>query len=210
MKISKIYKNIITEALIDERAIGKHLVVVDFQPEYQKLFGDMTAELAEYINENYENFNRLTFFYNGESLGMINESDFRIWWVDQGLNEDIAYNVRVYDKGYAFFRYCIDEGIEEESIVNLVKFMIKNNINDSRDINREFWEEFINQYGNEDIRELMEFSDNCISIPDLMDEMKDYHNVILTGGGINECLKEVEIALQALDKTYSVWYEFTY
>ena len=104
----------------------------------------------------------------------------------------------------------MDSGMNEDSIVNLVKFMIANGINDSRDIDKDFWNQFIEEYGDEDIRALMEFSDDAIYIPDLMDEIKDYHNVILTGGGINECLKEVEIALKALNKPYSVYSKFTY
>jgi hypothetical protein len=33
---------------------------------------------------------------------------------------------------------------------------------------------------------------------------------VLCGGGINECLKEVEIALDALNKTYTTFDRFTY
>jgi len=47
-------------------------------------------------------------------------------------------------------------------------------------------------------------------IPDLMEESQPYNNIILTAGGINECLKEVEIALTALNKPYSTYSEFTY
>jgi len=104
MKILKIYKTIIAEALLDESAINKHLVIVDFQPEYKSYFGNMAAELADYINQNHEKINRITFFYNGESLGMVNENELRMWWIDEGLDEEIAYNTTFFDKGYAFFR----------------------------------------------------------------------------------------------------------
>jgi len=43
-----------------------------------------------------------------------------------------------------------------------------------------------------------------------MDFLKRYSNIVLTGGGIYECLKEVEIALMALDKSYQILNEFTY
>jgi len=43
-----------------------------------------------------------------------------------------------------------------------------------------------------------------------MDEIKDYNNIILTGRGINKCLKEVKIVFKALGKSYSVWGEFIY
>ena len=44
-----------------------------------------------------------------------------------------------------------------------------------------------------------------------MDVLKPYGGkLMLTGGGINECLKEVEIALLALDKPYNVLTQYTY
>jgi hypothetical protein len=197
--------------LLNESVSGKHLVVVDVQPEYQSAFGDMASDLADFINENYHQLSNLTFLYNGaDTLGMIDESSYKSWWYEQGLDEDVLISANFYDKGYAFFRYCMDEGIDEEQIVNLVKHMIENNINDSRELTKDFWDEFIQKYGNEDIRELIEFSDDCISIPDLMDELSSYYNIVLCGGGINECLKEVEIALDALNKTYTTFDRFTY
>jgi len=49
-----------------------------------------------------------------------------------------------------------------------------------------------------------------ISIPDLMDFINDFDNIILLGGGINECLKEVEISLMVLNKGYQIEHDFTY
>jgi arabinogalactan endo-1,4-beta-galactosidase len=43
-----------------------------------------------------------------------------------------------------------------------------------------------------------------------MDELVKYNNIIMCGGGINECLKEVEIALNALGKPFKVLTQFTY
>jgi hypothetical protein len=43
-----------------------------------------------------------------------------------------------------------------------------------------------------------------------MDFLKRYNNIVLSGGGINECLKEVEIALKALKKPYQVDKNYTY
>ena len=189
-------------------AVGKHLVVVDIQPEYQDGFGNMASELAEYINENHDRISNITFFFNGPSLGMIEEDEYRQWWWGEGL--ETAYDINFYDKGYAFFRYCIDEGIEDESISNLIRYMIANDVNDSRELDEDFWNGFIQKYGNEDIRELLELSDDCLWIPELMDELKDYNNIILIGGGVDECLKEVEIALDALEKEYAIWHKFTY
>lgn len=204
-------KKLLRENLIKENAIGKRLIVVDVQPEYEKAFGRMHYELFSYINENYSELGGLTFLYNGyDTLGMISEEEYRMWLVDCGLDEDIAYEVELYDKGYAFFRFCIDNDIEHDSIVNLVRYMYDNGVNDSRDLDEEFWNGFVDDYGDENIRELLEYAGDCISVPDLMDYLSRLNNIVLVGGGINECLKEVEIALDALGKNYQTWDKFTY
>ena len=197
--------------ILKENAVGRHLIVVDVQPEYEPYMNEMQYELFEYINTHINELAGLTFLYNGEdTMGMVSESDYRMWLVENGLDENIAYEATLYDKGYAFFRNCMDRGGDDEELVNLVRFMRSNDINDSRELDEEFWKHFVEEYGSENIRELMEDSEDCINIPDLMDELESLNNIMLVGGGINECLKEVELALDALDKNYNTWYEFTY
>lgn len=189
---------------------GKHLVVVDIQPEYSKYI-PFLSKFIDFLNENYDKVSRLTFLYNGyDTLGMVNESEYINWWFENGLDESVIDVAKFYDKGYAFFRYCMDESIDENKISDLVRLMIDKNINDSRELDEEFWNEYMETNGHEDVRQLLELADDCITIPDLMDELKNYNNIILCGGGINECLKEVEIALNALGKNYLVLTKYTY
>ena len=143
---------------------------------------------------------------------MIDEYSFKEWLIDLGIDEDVVYNATFYDKGYAFFRYCIDNSIDEDNIVDLVKYMIRHNINDSRDIDEDMWNNYMEEtnHDQQDVRDLLENADDMINIPDLMGFLKRYSNIVLTGGGINECLKEVEIALLSLDKNYNTLSEFVY
>lgn len=199
--------------LLKEERVVEHLLVVDVQPEYENAFGFSVDEFCTVMDELHDRGTRLTILYNGEdTLGMISEQDYRMWLLDNGMSEDLAFSISMYDKGYAFFRYCIDEGIDEGQIVQLVKEMMAMDVNDSRDLDEQFWTTFVERHGHKDIRELMEFSDDCISIPDLMDELRSQvsSGVYLTGGGLQECFKEVEIALQALDISYKVYTKFTY
>lgn len=185
---------------------------MDIQPEYQKWITFNLTQWVKFINESSKS-NRIVFLYNGEdTLGMVSLSDYQMWLIDLGIDESIIDSAIFYDKGYAFFRYCMDNSIDENDVAQLVRFMISHNINDSRDIDEEMWNQFMEATNNslEDIRGLLENADDMISIPDLMDFLGKFSNIVLTGGGINECLKEVEIALLAMDKPFNILNQFTY
>lgn len=187
-----------------KESTNSKILSVDVQPEYHKN-GFNDNYLKNYVNFINKQENGIIFLYNGvETLGMVSEKDYIYWLFENGIDEQIIESSKFYDKGYAFFRYCIDSGIYEDDVVDLIKYMYINNITDSRDMKNN-WDEFIEIHGHDHIRELMEFSSDCINVPDLMDYLKtsNVNNCIVIGGGRNECLKEVEIALKALNFNYT-------
>lgn len=193
---------------------GKTIINVDIQPEYENYIKRKfkLLEWAKFINQNAKS-NNIIFLYNGkDTLDMIDEYSYKEWLMDTGIDEEIVENAIFYDKGYAFFRYCMDNSIDESSIVDLVKYMVKHNITDSREIDEEMWDSYMKEtkHTQQDVRDLLENADDMINIPDLMDFLQEYSNIVLTGGGINECLKEVEIALLSLDKKYNALSKFIY
>ncbi len=192
---------------------GKTLISVDIQPEYSTYTGFSMESYTRFLNENYEDLRSIVFLFNGPDLGMISEIEYKGWLWENGLEERIIDESKFYDKGYAFFRYCMDVGIHEDVVANFVRFMYNNDIRDSRDMDRASWAKYLREYRRTDrkeIYELLKHSSDCVHIPDLMDFLRPYSEIVLTGGGINECLKEVEIALKALNKNYEVLSEFTY
>lgn len=194
---------------------GKSLINVDIQPEYQNTFGFDVNDWTSELNRNYFDLSNLVFLYNGyETLGMISKENYISWLYDNGVTEEVINGSTFYDKGYAFFRYCMDNQIEEDDIVNFVQFMMRNNINDSRDLNKELWKKYVSEQKHrldrQSLIELLHVAGDCIHIPDLMNFLKEFNNIVITGGGINECLKEVEISLKSLDKSYEVYSKFTY
>lgn len=199
--------------ITENKFLGKTIINVDIQPEYKNYITFNLYDWANFINVNARS-NDIVFLYNGaDTLGMIEESSLKEWLIELGIDEDVIYNnATFYDKGYAFFRYCIDNSIDEDNIVDLIKYMIQHDINDSRDIDSEMWDNYMEEtnHSRQDVRDLLENAGDMINIPDLMDFLKKYSNIVLTGGGINECLKEVEIALLSLDKKYSVLSKFVY
>jgi hypothetical protein len=87
------------------------------------------------------------------------------------------------------FRYCIDNYIVEDMWNDYMK-----------ETNH------IQQY----VRDLLENADVMIIIPDLINFLKNYSNIVLICGRISECLKEVENALLSLDKNYNTLFKFVY
>ena len=208
LKTFKKKKRFVNESTVT----GKSIINVDIQPEYASAITFNINEWVDFINESSAN-NRIIFLYNGaDTLGMISEGNYQMWLMELGIDEDVISNAIFYDKGYAFFRYCMDSGIDESNVADLVKFMVKHNINDSREIDEDMWNSFMEETNHSlsDVRELLENADDMISIPDLMDFIGRFNNIVLTGGGINECLKEVEIALLALDKPFNILKQYTY
>jgi len=118
---------LITESKIQ----GKTIINVDIQPEYKKYISFNLRDWVNFINRNAA-LNDIVFLYNGaDTLGMIDEYSFKEWLVDLGIDEDVVENATFYDKGYAFFRYCMDNSIDEDNIVDLIKYMIRHNINNA-------------------------------------------------------------------------------
>jgi hypothetical protein len=218
MRKEKLLKEQQRNKLLEDSGINlvqnANLFSVDIQPEYQNAFSFDLREYMRFLNKNFDAMNSLTFFYNGaETIGMISENEYKNWFYENGLKENILDYARFYDKGYAFFRSCMDDDHDEQEIVNLVKYMIQHNINDSRDIDEEMWQGFMEQYNyqSSDVRDFLEPAQDCINIPDLMEYLQKFSGkLVLCGGGINECFKEVEIALNALEKIYNVLTKFTY
>jgi hypothetical protein len=184
------------------------LIVVDIQPEYQSHI-PFLRDFVSYINKTKQ---PITFLYNGqETLGMVSESDYKWWLIENGVDEDVIDSATFYDKGYAFFRYCMDKGFDHDEIVGLVKLMYDSGVNDSRELDDEFWAEYIFEHeGSENLREALHYAEDCIHIPDLMDFLQPYTNITICGGGVEQCLKEVEIGLDALGKKYKVLHQYTY
>ena len=147
------------KSLLNESVQGKTLISVDIQPEYEPYFHFSINDYVNFLNQNYPLVNSMVFLYNGhETIGLISEPDYKMWWLDHGLEEEIVNYSQFYDKGYAFFRYCMDKSIDEKVIVNFVRFMYQNGVNDSRDMDRELWRKYLKQYKKTDKTDLYDLS----------------------------------------------------
>lgn len=185
------------------------LLVVDVQPEYEEYISFSLISFSEYVQNN--NFSSVNFLYNGNfTIGMVEEREYKRWLIEKGFEPHfLEIEVNFFDKGYAFFRSCMNhsENVRED-LVKFVRFMWKNKIRDSRDIPNELW----SKIDQKEIKDILKDSSEVLFIPDLMDYLVRNvgSNIELVGGGRRECLKEVEIALRALNKSYNLNEEWIY
>lgn len=185
-----------------EQLAGRDLIVVDIQPTYENYIHTFDMhEFTEYLNDN--DHNSILYLYNGPDMGFESWNDITYWLMDRGLEEEKVEEMRSFEKGYAFFRSFMDLGMDEDDLVTLIRYMMDNRIYDSRDISEEDWETL-------GIDWEYDPDGDMINIPDVMNELKRYHNPILCGGGRDECLKEIEICFRALDKPYELLERFVY
>lgn len=188
--------------LLVESFGGVH-ISVDVQPEYEDVIPFDIVEYYEWMNES---FNEVVVYVNGEELGFPNIEEHKQWLVyEKDVPEEIVYSDKFEfrEKGYAFFRSCMDTG-RVECLIDIIRYMFDNHITDSRDIDIDD-NPFKDQTNCDDILEFIINSGDTINIPDLMFELKDdgFTKVSVSGGGTNECLEEIRLALKALNIKYT-------
>ena len=203
---------IINKILLE--ATSGDLLIVDIQPEYAKYTGFNIPKFFQWAM----NFNKIYYLYNGaDTVGDSTEDQLKMWIIEQfDYNEEQADEFidkcYFYDKGYAFFRNAMDNGVDTDEIIALVQYMDKEDINDSRDIETEQWDEFIKKHKSfDDIRDKVEGKEDSINIPDVYDFIKNIHSpVTLVGGSKSECLAEVEIMLIANKNRFKKYNSYIY
>lgn len=185
-------------------------VSVDVQPEYMGWadYHNYLPNFINYINENFDTYTHVIFLYNGwDTLGMITESGYIEWLLENGLREELIDRIKFYDKGYNFFRFPMDAGIDGEDIVEFIRFMKVNGVRDSREID---WEDCKGFAEDNETATLLKKYNDVVYLPDALDFLAVYDRIEVVGGGRNECLREIELGLMALNKVFTRNEEFCY
>ncbi len=180
--------------LITERG-SKNTIVVDIQPMYEKWFSFDMVDFTDFLNTQTKD---ILYFYNGpDTVGDDSEYDMKDWLLAWGLEEDKLNNIEFVDKGYAFFRSLMDEGVDTSIIIKMVRYMFQKRVYDSRDIEEEWGEMLGDDYG--EVESILTGGD-MISIPDIdIRTLKKFSGGYIVGGGKKECLAEVQILMSAFN-----------
>lgn len=99
----------------------------------------------------------------------------------------------------------MDNGIDEATIQKVVRYMVMNRIDDSRDIPEEILNNFLGGSNHQ-------LESDPIYIPDFItiSNLRKWKGSYLVGGGAYECLKEMQILLNTFNISYTLVKEFIY
>lgn len=194
-------------------------IVVDVQPEYSGIKdGDENPVFEEIIRFVNRQTGPVLMFVNAEDQGLTGDTvqDVKAYWEDTIRGEDydpeddhespINWNrFQIVDKGYGYLRSWMDQGISDKSIIKTIRLMYAQKVNDSRML---FGGEHDKNYERQ-MRELLgadfqEFvlSDGIYTEWTSISQLKQFSGSYIMGGGRNECLREVELLMNAFNIKY--------
>ena len=189
-----------------KESANNNCIVVDIQPMYEKWIAFSIPQFVDYL----ESKSNVLFFYVGvenSGIGEDTKEDIMFWLVENGLSEDKLEDITFIDKGYAFFRGKMDDTtFDDADIVDMIKYLIDNDLRDTRDIEDS---EVRNDLG---LEEDPEDEPDPLYLPSEFDieDCSGFENSELVGGGRNECLKEMELFFKAYDFPYHLNNKFIY
>jgi len=209
------FREIISEGLTHP------VIVVDVQPEYSGINdgaeNPVFEDIIRFVNRQT---GPVLMFVNAEDQGMSGDTvqAIREYWNDTICQEEERYTYdeesddytenpncptinwnrfTIVDKGYGFFRAWMDQGISPATIIRLIRTLYQQRLGDSRELDADSLKEIA---GNE-WQEWMEdepFIINWTSVA----QLRRFSGAYIVGGARNECLREVELLMNAFNIPY--------
>lgn len=201
------------------------VIAVDVQPEYAH-YGD-NASICEKIVTfvGVKQTGPVLMFVNAEDTGISGDTidSIKKYWDDVitggddnahydeendeylPVNSPINWNrFTIVDKGFGHFRSWMDQGIPDSEIIKTIRLMYQTKVTDSREL---FGGQDSDTY-EQGIRNLLG-PDYLIGLDDpitigwvRLAQLKKFSGAYLVGGGRNECLREVELLMNAFNLKY--------
>lgn len=168
-----------------------NLAIIDVQPCYQQGATPVRDALIPLLNEGQ--FDNVVFIRVNEELSGDTEWDALAYWEEAGLEPEVLTNAIHVEKTYAFFRGWMDNGVDDDVIVDVVKCLRSHNKWDTRMLDEELLNSF--EDGLSDRADPLFRPDELESVARVF-ERKSW---TLCGGGRHECLKEFELWLDSRD-----------
>lgn len=177
------------------------IICVDIQPAYHNYLNNRinVYEAMGFMNKCKSN---ILIFYNGDEVGIEDKKyDVEDYFVEYGFEPKA--NIKFLEKGYAFFRNWMDNGVSERTIMKVIRKMVIERKNDASDLGD--LEEFLG----DEYEDWMEYE--SFYIPDIdLGLLKTFKGCYLIGGGEHECLAEIRILMNTFNIKHTLVKEFIY
>lgn len=209
----------VTEILTEGR--NHPVIVIDVQPEYCGINdGDESSVCVEIIEFVHNQTGPVLMFVNAEDMGLSGDTvhDVQQYWVDTLIelgygspgeeywDDDDEYHYteptspidwrryEVVDKGFGHFRAYMDQGVPDATIIKMIRYLYQRRLNDARDLD---YDDYVAIMGNDRLID-ENFVINWTSVA----QLKRFNGAYLVGGGRHECLREVELLMNAFNIKY--------
>jgi len=170
-------------------------IVVDVQPEYIEdgPWFDTGLQIINFLNGRQ---GPILMFVNAEQDGLTADSipQIKEWWEDYGFEEDNWNRVTIVDKGFGYFRAYMEQGASDATVIKMIRTLYTKKLNDARDLE---YDEYVAIMGDDSLIDEV-FAINWTSVA----QLKRFNGAYIMGGGRNECLREVELLMNAFNVRY--------
>ena len=215
----------VAEGSLNE-GLAHPIIVVDVQPEYSGMNdGDESSVFPQIINFVNKQTGPVLMFVNAEDQGMSGDTiqDIKQYWDDTICPEEERYThdeetddyienpncpkinwqrFAIADKGYGYFRSWMDHGIEPATIIATIRELYQQKKNDSRELqfpafNRRTPQQSLIMGA------MQEMEDDPISVNwTSLAQLKRFNGAYIVGGARDQCLREVELLMNAFNIKY--------
>lgn len=171
-------------------------IVVDVQPAYKWHADWIAGKIMNFLNQQT---GPILMFVNAEESGIEEDTldDVSFYWEEHGFDPDNWSRVYPVDKGYGYFRAYMDNGVNDAAIIRVIRALYQKKVSDSRDLDPEYFKQLIGA----------EWKDWMADDPIIVEwtsvaQLKRFQGAYIMGGGRNECLREVELLMNAFNISY--------
>ena len=190
-------KELLTEGL------SHPVIVVDVQPAYSTFAPRICSKIVEFVNKQT---GPVLMYVNADQHGLTDDTipSIKDFWEDNGFDPDGWRRVKIEDKGYGYFRGAMDSGVPDALIIKCIRLLYQYKLNDSRNL---FGGEDSDTYEESMQKHFGEYADTFINEPLYVNWtnvalLKQFSGAYIVGGGRNECLREVELLMNAFNVKY--------
>lgn len=202
------------------------VIVVDVQPEYSGIMdGDESPVFSEIIKFVNNQTGPVLMFVNAEDQGQTGDTiqSIKEYWDDTVCPEEERYSYdeetdnyqlnpncpvinwsrfEIVDKGYGYLRSWMDQGIEPSIIIATIRELYQQKKSDSRDLvfpasNRRTPTQSLI------LGAIQEMDDDPLTVNWVsVAQLKRFSGAYIVGGGREECLREIELIMNAFNIKY--------